>query len=581
MLTLIRFLFLSIPIILLGCQGSAEETTYRSVVGKGGVQYGGVFSVNEIEDFRSLYPLNITDVTGHRIANQLYEGLVKLDQETLELVGGLADAWEMNDEGTVLTFSLREGVFFHDDPCFSDGKGREVTAQDVKYCLDRLCAASSTNVMSSYFLDRVVGASAFYEASKKMEQPESGVEGIKVLDERTLQIELEYPFPSMMQILTLPACWVYPPEAVEHYSDEMRIQCVGTGPFRMKMIKEGEVVILERNHNYWGQDQYGNQLPYLDAIKYTFIKEKRTELNEFMKGNLDMVFDLPTEEVVKIREGMENGAEQNYQFQSVPSMVIQYYSFQHKSDLFSDLNVRKAFNYAIDRQQIVNYALQGKGYPAVHGIVPPSFKDYDTESIKGYQYDPDLARTYLAKAGYEDGEGFPVLTLQLNYGGSVNVQVAEAIQKMLEETLNISIELTLVPRSQHYERVETGKALFWRDGWVADYADPENFLNLFYGALVPDDLNEKSYINSVRYQNPKFDEVFEAALRETDAEKRMELFQAADQIAMDDAAVIPLYYEESIRLLQDDVANFPINPMEYRDFSSVRFVNGIALQENS
>lgn len=555
-----------------GCVSSDDQSKTRTRIGEGGIEYGGVFSVNEIEDFRSLYPLNITDVTGHRIANQVYEGLIKLDQETLELKGGLAESWEINDTGTSYTFKLRKDVFFHNDPCFENSQGRKVTARDVKYSLDRLCEAAANNVMASYFLDRVKGANEYYEASKRGEHPETGVEGIVIVDDNTLRIDLENPFPSMLKVMSLPACWIYPPESVEKYGDELRVHGVGTGPFQLKSVKEGEVVILSRNQNYWRQDKYGNQLPYLDAIKYTFIKEKSTELMEFMKGNLDMVFDLPTEEVVKIKEGIKAGEDQMYQFQSVPSMIIQYYSFQHKSDIFGDINVRKAFNYAVDREQIVKYALQGKGFPAHHGVVPPSFPDYNSDAIEGYRYDADLARTHLEKAGYPGGEGFPVLTLQLNYGGSVNVQVAEAVQKMLEETLNINIELTLVPRAQHFERVETGKAMFWRDGWSADYADPENFLNLFYGQLVPANLTEKSYINSVRYQNPKFDEVYEAALQEIHDEKRMELFQRADQIVMDDAAVIPLYYEESIRLLQSDVANFPINPMEYRDFSDVRFI---------
>lgn len=580
MMKLTGIVFFVLCVALISCKSDGGEVEHRPVIGKGGVQYGGVFSVNEIEDFRSLYPLNIVDVTGHRIANQVYEGLVKLNQESLELTGGIAESWEISEDGMTYTFKLRPDVKFHNDACFENGKGRVVTANDVKYSLDRLCEASSTNVTpTSYFQDHVIGGNEYYKKSVEGKQPDSGVKGVKVIDAQTVKIELKHPFPSMMKILTLPACWVYPPEAVSEYGDEMRVHAVGTGPFKVKTVKEGEVVVLERNHDYWAQDEHGNQLPYLDAIKYTFIKEKSTELAEFKKGNLDMVFDLPTEEVVRIKEGLQNGSKQDYQFQSVPSMIIQYYGFQHQSDIFGDINVRKAFNYAVDRQQIVKYALQGKGYPAENGIVPPSFKDYNTSAVKGYHHDPDLARTYLSKAGYPSGEGFPVLTLQLNYGGSVNVQVAEIIQKMLEETLNITIELTLVPRSQHFERVETGKALFWRDGWSADYADPENFLNLFYGQLVPENLSDKSYVNSVRYQNPEFDRVFEAALREIDESKRIQLFQKADQIAMDDAAVIPLYYEESIRLLQTDVANFPINPMEYRDFSSVRFVNG-QIQDN-
>lgn len=575
-----NFLLLSGIILLISCNHTPNEPPSAPENGKGGVVYGGVFTVNEVEDFRSLYPLNITEVTGHRIAGQVYEGLLKLDQETLKPVPGLASSWEVNESGTVYTFKIRENVFFHDNPCFENGEGRKISAIDVKYVLDRLCQSSADNVLASFFLGRVKGASDYYHMSMQGKLAEGGVSGIRVLDDFTIEIELEYPFSSFLSILSLPACYVYPREAVEMYGQEMRVKMVGTGPFMAKTVKEGEVVILERNREYWASDEHGNKLPYLDAIKYTFIKEKQMELMEFMKGNLDMVYDLPPEDLARMTNGTALPEASDFELQRVPAMVIQYYGFQHQSNVFNNVEVRKAFNYAIDREQIVQFALQGKGYPAVHGIVPPCFKDYNTGGVKGYSFSPEKAREHMSRAGYPNGEGFPVLTLQLNYGGSVNVLVAEAVQKMLEENLGLNIELTLVPRSQHYERVETGKALFWRDGWSADYADPENFLNLLYGALVPEELDEKSYINSVRYHNPKFDNVFEQAMREQDETRRMKLFQEADQVAMDDAAIIPLYYEESVRLLQKGIVNFPINPLEYRDFTTVWFDKSASAQRS-
>lgn len=563
-------------IVFSACTPNTNEYQLRPEVGEGGIKYGGVFSVNEVEDFRSLYPLNIVDVTSHRIANQVYEGLIKLNQSTLELAPALAESWSVNDDALVYTFKLRKNVRFHDDKCFEGEKGRIVTPEDVKFSLDRLCEASPTNMMASFFLDKVKGASEYYELSENGNTPLTGVSGIRVVDDETLEIELLYPFSSFLKILTMPACWVYPKEAVAFYGDEMRINGVGTGPFKIKTVREGEVVVLERNNQYWRSDEHGNQLPYLDAVKFTFIKEKRTELMEFMKGNLDMVYELPTEDLHEIETKIEQGENTAFTLQSTPAMMIEYYGFQHQSDVFDNADVRKAFNYAIDRDQIVKYALQGKGFPANNGIVPPSFGDYPTKEVVGYIYDADKARQYMTKAGFPNGDGFPVLTLQLNYGGSINVQVAEVIQKMLEETLNINIELTLIPRAQHFERVETGKALFWRDGWVADYADPENFLNLLYGELVPEELSEKSYINSLRYKNKKFDNLFEAGLKEIDPVKRINLLMQADQVAMDDAAIIPLYYGESVRLIQKYVNNFPINAMEYRDFSAVHFTGGIS-----
>ncbi len=556
--------------------GDSKKEKAMAKEAKGPVNYGGVFRFNEVSDFRDLYPLSITEVVSHRIANQVYEGLVKLDQKTLEVEPALAKRYEVNEDATKFTFYLRKGVMFHDDECFEKGKGREVTAQDFKYCFEKLCESSPRNQVYWLFKDRVKGAEEYHQSSMDGDPLEKGVTGIKVIDDHTLQIELEYPFSGFPKILAHSGCYVFPKEAVEMYGVDMRVNAVGTGPFKIKKVKEGEVVILERNDNYWAIDQYGNQLPYLDALKVTFVKEKKSELLQFKKDHLDMVYRLPVDMIGEVTNNLANVKKQKankvpYQIQSSPSLSIQYYGFQHKSELFSDKNLRKAFNYAIDREKITTFTLQGEGLPAHHGVVPPVLKSYPAEKVEGYIFNPEKASEYMAKAGFPGGKGFPELTLQLNSGGSINVQVAEAIQKMLEDNLGINIELDVMPFAQHLERVETGKTLFWRAGWLADYPSPENFLSLYYGKHVPDDLNKKSYINSVRYQSAEYDSLFEAALRETDEQKRMKLFQKADQKATDDAVVIPLYYDENVRLLQHRIKNFPMNPMEYRDFSDVYF----------
>ncbi|GAB4249133.1 MAG: ABC transporter substrate-binding protein [Vicingaceae bacterium] len=561
-------------LILTSCGGDSNNGNKNNKKANGDVAYGGVFRLNETEDPRSFYPLNITEVVSHRITNQIYEGLVKLNQEDLTVEPCLAERWDINEDATVFTFYLRKGVKFHDDQCFPEGKGREVKAQDVKYCLDRACTSFPENQMFWLFKDKLKGANEYFESTKNGTPLAEGVEGVKVIDDYTIQVELDYPFAGFLNIMSHPAAWVYPKEAVDTYGIDMRINCVGTGPFKIKNLKEGEAVILERNPNYWGVDEYGNQLPYLDAIKVSFIKEKKTELLEFRKGNLDMVFRLPLEmikDVVGELEDAKKGGNTPFVMQVVPAMSVYYFGFQNKLPPFDNKKVRQAFNYAIDRDKIVNYTLQGEGRPANHGIVPP-FKGYDYENVKGYTYDPEKAKTLLAEAGYPNGKGFPAITLQINSGGGDrNVQTAEVIQKMLQENLNVSVNIEIMQFAQHLENLETGKALFWRTGWVADYPDPENFLNLLYGKHVPDDINTKSYINSVRYQSPIFDSLFETALREIDFKKRMELFRQADQVAIDDAAVMPIFYDENTRLLQEHVKNFPANAMEYRDFSEVYF----------
>jgi oligopeptide transport system substrate-binding protein len=313
----------------------------------------------------------------------------------------------------------------------------------------------------------------------------------------------------------------------------------------------------------------------LDGLKFSFIKEKKSELLEFKRGNLDMIFRLPIEMIPNILGDLNTAKEGNapFEMQVVPAMSTFYYGFQHQSNIFDKKEVRLAFNYAIDREKIVNYTLQGEGVPGNFGIVPPCFKDYDTKALKGYVLDVDKARKYMATAGYPDGKGFPKITLQINSGGGDrNIQTAEVIQKMLKENLNIDVEINVMPQAEHLESLETGKAQFWRTAWIADYPDPETFLSLLYGKNVPANLSDKSYLNSVRYKSARFDSIYVAALQEVDDKKRFDLYRQADQQAIDDGAIMPIFYDENYRLVQMNVRNFPANAMEYRDMTRVYLV---------
>lgn len=568
----LRLLSVLVATALLASCGGGNEQSKEKREAKGDVFYGGVFRINEVEDFKNIFPFNITEVTSHRIANQVYEGLVKLSQKDLTVIPAVAERWEVNDDATQFTFYLRKGVKFHDDACFEGGKGREVTAKDFKYCFDLLCTSFPENQGFWVFKDRVVGANEYHASSVAKNLLPGGVEGIKVIDDYTLQINLSYSFAGFLNILSTPYCYVFPKEAYEKYGIDMRSKCVGTGPFFVKNVKEGEAVVLERNPNYWNIDQYGNQLPYLDAIKFTFIKEKKSELLEFRKGNLEMIYRLPLEMIKEVTAELENAKEGNipFELQNVPAQSIFFYGFQHQGNIFNNKNVRLAFNYAIDREAMVKYTLQGEGVPAKYGIVPPAFKDYDVTKLKGFTYDVALAKKYMADAGFPNGKGFPKLTLQINSGGGDrNVQTAEVIQKMLKENLNVDVIINTMPFAQHIDAYESGKTHFWRQGWIADYPDPENFLNLLYGKHVPASLDEKSFINPFRYKSEAFDKLFEQALREVDVKKRFDLFLQAEQIAINDAAIMPLFYDENTRLVQVYVKNCDVNAMEYRDFTHV------------
>ena len=569
-------LLVFIAIFFNSCNNETKED--RSVKAEGGVYYGGVFKVNELDEFKNLYPLSIVDVVSFRIASQCYEGLVKFDPSDLKIVPAIADSWTVNENSTLYTFHIRDNVFFHDDSCFADVKGRVVNANDIKYCFEKLCQHHSLNSFYDItFKDKVIGANDAYKQSIKSGKPEP-IKGLKVIDDKTISIELSIPNPDFLNILATSGCYIYPKEAFEKYGEALRARCVGTGPFFTKTVKEGKIVVLEKNKKYWQIDQFGNRLPYLDAIKCSFIKEKKSEMIEFKKGNLDMIFRIPVEMYKELMGNYQNAQAKvhDFEIQSSPALSIDFYSMLCTHPEFSKKEVRLAFNHAIDKNKIVDFTLQGQGVSGKYGVIPPLeiFKKngLDFESLTGNEFNVDKAREYMRKAGYPNGKGFPEIVLTINGGGGErNQQIAEVIQKMLQENIVVTVSINVIPFPEQLEQRSTGKAYFTRGSWVADYPDPSSFLDLFYGKNVPPE-NEKSYINSSRFKNEEFDAKYEAALNEKDKTKRYQLFKECDQILINEGALLNIYYHENDRLVQKHVRNLPINAMEFRDFSKVYFV---------
>jgi oligopeptide transport system substrate-binding protein len=540
---------------------------------KGGKSYGGIFRLNEPEYIKNLFPHSITDVYSYRVACQIYEGLFKFDQKDLEVIPVLAESYTLSPDGKIYSIKLKKGVYFHDDPAFPNGKGREMTAHDVKYAFTKLCTQGLLNQNFSVFKDILLGANEYYKATADNKTPDFGVEGIKVIDDYTIEFHLIKPNALFLTNLARPACFVYPKEAEEKYGQDMRIKAVGTGPFAIKSVDEDISIILKKNENYHGKDEHGNQLPFLDAISIQFIKDKKTELLEFKKGNLDMIYRLPTEYIIEILEEAmttKQGEIQKFELQRSPEMVTQFLTFNNQSKIFNNVNVRKAFSYAIDRDKILDYVLNGEGYASGHhGITPPVFNFYNIDQIHGYKLNVDSARYYLAKAGFPNGKGLPKIEFYLNSEGTRNTNVAVEIQKQLKDNLNVDIELNILPFAQMMENGLNGKFNLMRASWYADYPNPENFLWLFYGKDVPKNANINSYPNIARYTNPEFDNLYEKALNAKTIEEANELFLKAEKILMKDAPVIVLWYDEGYRLLQSYVKNFENNPMQYRDFSQV------------
>lgn len=538
---------------------------------------GGVFRINESEYIKNLFPHNITDAYSYRVASQIYEGLFKFDPESLEVSKGLIIDYKVDESGTIYTFQLKKGILFHDNPCFDGGKGRELKARDIEYCFTKLCTKSFNNQNFSIFKEILKGANKYFTASINNKTPEFKVEGIHVIDDYTIELELIEPNSLFVVNLARPACFIYPKEAEEKYGIDMRINAVGTGPFSLNIadVEEDISIILKKNNNYHSRDEFGNQYPYLDAISIQFIKDKKTELFEFRKGNLDMIYRLPTEFIIEILEETMPGANGEYsqfQLQRSPEMMTQFLTLNNQKGVFRNKFVRKAFNFAIDRTKILDFVLNGEGYaPGNHGITPPVFSNYNIETIKGYELNIDSARYYMKKAGFNGGKGFPKLQFLLNAEGERNTNVAVEIQKQLKDHINVDIELQILPFAQLLEKSYSGDYNILRAAWVADFPSPENFLWIFSSKDVPNSLQEASYPNIARYINKNFDKYYESALKSKSINEANKFFKKAEVQLMQDSPVIVLWYDEGYRLIQSYVKNFPNNPMQYRDLGRVYF----------
>ncbi len=525
--------------------------------GSGGKKLGGTFHVNETADIRSLDPVQMNDQSSVQVGENVYDRLLEFD-EGLNLIPGLSALPEISKDGLTYTYHLRTDAYFHDDACFPNGKGRKFVASDAIYCYTR-ALDRTTNTGAEPYFKYIKGGPAYYESNKL---PSGGLPGMQALNDSTLVITLEKPFSPFLFYPAVGFGFIYPHEAVEHYGRDFVFHPVGTGAFKFVEYKQAQYCNLVRNERYWKHDSAGNQLPYLDTLQFSFILDNKVEIEQFQAKKLDHVYRIPSEffqDMVDDHKELK-GNWKKYNLVHVPALAVQFYGFNCTTPPVNNRHLRRAIAFAVDRDKIIKYILKGQAAgPGVHGIVPPSMPGYPVDLVHGFRFNPDSALAELALAKKELGGTIPDVTLYLNAGGGRNTEVAEAIQSQVKENLGINLQLQMLEFSQLTPRIDDGKAPFFRLGWIADYPNPENFLNLLYGKSIPP--SGPSTINSTRYNNPEFDRLFEAAINETDRVKSYQDFAEAENVAIQDAPYVVLYYDEDYHLLQPNVRDFPANAM--------------------
>jgi len=499
-----------------------------------------VFHYNEADGIATLDPAFSKNRSIIWAVHQLYNTLVETN-DVLQIVPSLAYRWEVSDDRKVYTFHIRPGVFFHDNDAFPQGKGRKLTAFDVAYSYSRIIDPTTASSGAWIFNDRV-----------------DDKQGFKALDDSTFQLTLNSPFAPILGLLSMQYCSIVPQEVVAKYGADFRSHPCGTGPFKFKAWEEGQAMILQKNENYFERDSTGLPLPYLDGVKITFFDSKATEFLLFQQGELDFINDIDPsfkDEILTKKGELRKDWQHKIILSKHSYLNTEYLGILMEKDnpLVSNSplrfkQVRQAINYGFDRRKLIMYLYNSKGMPAESGFIPAGLPSFDSSKVKGYYYNPAKARELLQAAGFPDGEGLPVIKLLTIATYS---DIAGFIARQLEET-GIKIQVEVVPKSLLLEQTAKSEALFFRGSWIADFPEAENYLSVFYSS-------NPAPPNYTRYHNAQFDALYEQAMITENDSLRYKLYQQMDQLVIDDAPVIPLWYDEVIRLVHPNVKQFQAN----------------------
>jgi peptide/nickel transport system substrate-binding protein len=512
-----------------------------------------VFRYNQAEGIATLDPAFARNLAIDWATHQLFNTLVETDT-ALNLRPSLAARWEVSPDQRRYTFHLRAGVRFQDDRCFPGGRGRGLRASDVVYSFRRIMDPATASPGSWIFQGRV--------------DPDSG---FRAPDDSTFVLTLTAPFRPILGILSMEYCSIVPPEALAFYGASFRQHPVGTGPFRIESWDEGQALILVRNTHYFERDDTGRALPYLDAVKVTFLNSKATEFLEFLQGELSMVNDIDPayKDEVLTRQGflrpgwagsivLSRHAQLDMEYLGI---LVDTASALVKASPLRFLQVRQAINLAFDRRKMLLYLRNSIGVPAESGFIPSAMPVFDASRVRGYAYDPVRAAQLLSSAGFPGGSGLPVIRLLTI---PAYADLASFIARQ-EEEVGIRLQVEVVQKSLLLEETAKSQALFFRGSWVADYPDAENFMSVFYS-------KNPAPPNYTRFHSAAFDLWYEAALSEQDPAQRKVLYNRMDSLVISDAPVVPLWYDEALRLVRPGVRGLSANGLNLLELRKCYFL---------
>jgi peptide/nickel transport system substrate-binding protein len=361
-----------------------------------------------------------------------------------------------------------------------------------------------------------------------------------------------------------------PQEAVTHYGSAFRRHPVGTGPFQFKRWVENELLVFRRNERYFERDVKGNRLPYLEAVAISFVPDKQSAFLRFLKGEIDLISGLDgsyKDELLTHDGRLRQRYRDRFLLYRQPYLNTEYLGFLVDSNAsvaagspVLNRKVRQAINYAFDRERMIRYLRNGIGTPAQGGMIPAGLPAYDTNRIQGYHHDPARARRLLREAGYPEGKGLPPIKLVTN---SNYRDLCEYIQAQAQK-VGIPLEVEVTPPSTLRQGKATAKLPMFRASWIADYPDAENYLSLFFSQnFAPEGPNY------THFADPHYDSLYQQARATLDDSLRLRLYQRMDQRIIEQAPVVPLYYDQVLRFYPKHVHDLGGNALNLLNLKRV------------
>ena len=548
-------LLLSVLVLMLaGCGGATEppavETPQKNAVEEEPAQeqepvqeiegrQGGKL-VRLFRDPPTLDPHLTTDNISGILVNEIFGGLVSLALD-LEVVPDLAETIDTSADGRVYTFNLRKNAKFQD--------GSPVTAQDVKWSLERVTNPETQAPVAEQYLVDIVGV------REKLDGTASEISGVRVIDDHTVEITIDAPKAYFLAKLTYPTAFVVDKDNVGEGGHEWLRNPNGTGPFRLAQYEVGELIRLVRNDNYHREPAHLDEIEFILSGGSAMLMYENDEIHLTGVGlaDLDRVLD-PADPL-------------NTELHHIPAgFSVSYIGMNVLEPPFDDPKVRLALNLAIDRDSIATNILENAGTPA-NGIIPPGFPSHNPD-LRGYDFDPDRARQLLAESKYGDNlDDLPRITLNLtgSFGADVPPTL-EVITKGWEEELGVRVDILQTEWATFLQDLHDKRYQMFQIAWAADYPDPENFLDILF--------HSESDNNQTNYKNLEVDALLEKARVEPDRGERYRLYNQLEQMILDDAPWILLWNSgENYALIKPNVKDYHLTQMTIPKYRYIYFDN--------